>query len=111
MFIDLFANGNDFSWETIEKNRNIYYQKQLANQISTQTTQTMALLTSTLNIHLNLGQNLTTNTSSVFMSLETISTTSLSNKLIEQVGNAQIQIPSNFEINSTDDNSISLRVG
>jgi hypothetical protein len=27
--IDLFADGNDFSWETIEKGRNIFYQKQM----------------------------------------------------------------------------------
>ena len=26
---DLFADGNDFSWEAIEKNRNIYYQKEM----------------------------------------------------------------------------------
>jgi hypothetical protein len=80
-YIDLFANGNDFSPETIEKNRNIYYQKQAANQISTQTTDTMSLLTSALNIHLNIGQNMTMNTPSVFMSLETSLMLSLSNKL------------------------------
>jgi hypothetical protein len=106
----LFADGSDFSSETIEKNRNIYYQKQAANQISTQTTDTMSLLTSALNIHLNIGQNLVMNTSSVFMSLETITIKSLSNKLVQQTGNAQIQIPSNFESNSTNDASISLRV-
>ncbi len=27
--IDLFADGNDFSWETIQNNRNLYYQKQM----------------------------------------------------------------------------------
>ncbi|CAF1672869.1 unnamed protein product, partial [Adineta ricciae] len=35
---NLFADGDDFSWETIQKNRNIYYQKQLANQINVQMT-------------------------------------------------------------------------
>jgi DNA-binding protein len=106
----LFANGDDFSSETIEKNRNLYYQKQMANTISTQTTETMSLLTSTLNIHLNIGQDLTINSSSVFVSLATTTIESLSNRLIEQVGNAHIQIPSTFQINSTNDNSISLRV-
>jgi DNA-binding protein len=106
----LFASGDDFSSETIEKNRNLYYQKQMANTISTQTTETMSLLTSTLNIHLNIGQDLTINSSSVFVSLATTTIESLSNRLIEQVGNAHIQIPSTFQINSTNDNSISLRV-
>jgi hypothetical protein len=31
--IDLFADGDDFSQETIDKNRNIYYQKQLVSFI------------------------------------------------------------------------------
>ncbi|CAF4384436.1 unnamed protein product, partial [Adineta steineri] len=30
--LNLFSDGNDFSTETIDKNRYIYYQKQLANQ-------------------------------------------------------------------------------
>ena len=53
------------------------------------------LLTSILNIHLNIHQNMTINSSSVFMSLEKILFESLSNKLIKQNENAQIQIPSN----------------
>ncbi|CAF4724389.1 unnamed protein product, partial [Rotaria sp. Silwood2] len=47
----------------------------------------ISLLTSSLNIHLNLGQNLLINTSETFMSLETISIESLSNRIVEQVGN------------------------
>ena len=69
--IDLFSDGKDFSWETIEKGRNTYYQKQLANQIMTQVNKIVSLLTSSLNIHLNIGQDLIMNTSDVFMSLET----------------------------------------
>ncbi|CAF4813661.1 unnamed protein product, partial [Rotaria socialis] len=94
---NLFADGNDFSWETIEKNRNIYYQKQATNEISTEVEQTISLISSALNIHLNLGQNLTVNTSSIFMSMETISVGSLSNKSIEQIGDARIQMPSNLQ--------------
>ncbi len=70
----------------------------------------MSLLTSALNINLNIGQNLTLNTSSVFMSLETISIQSLSNKMIQPVGNAQIQLPSNLNSNFDNDQTISLRV-
>jgi hypothetical protein len=63
-----------------------------------------------LNIHLNIGQNQTINTSSVFMSLETISVESLSNKLIQQIGNAQISLPSNINSNFNGDQTISLQV-
>jgi hypothetical protein len=48
----------------------------------------MSLLTSSLNVHLNVGQETMMNTSQVFMSLETRSIQSLSNKQIKQVGNA-----------------------
>jgi hypothetical protein len=68
------------------------------------------LLTSALNIHLNIGQNQTINTSSVLMSLETISFESLSNKLIQQIGNAQISLPSNINSNINNEQTVSLRV-
>ncbi len=71
----------------------------------------ISLLTSILNIHLNIGQNLTINTSEVFMSLETITIDHLSNKQIQQVGNAQIHIPSNLTSNINKNLSrISIRV-
>ncbi len=107
--IDLFADGNDFSWETIEKGRNVYHQKKLANEIINQVTEMISLLTSILNIHLNIGQNLTINTPEVFMSLETITIDCLSNKQIQQVGKAQIHLPSNFTSNKNT-TKISIRV-
>ena len=70
----------------------------------------LSLLTSALNIHLNIGQDLTMNTSEVFMTLETKSIQSLSNKLVKQVGNAQIQLPSNFNSNSSSEATVSIRV-
>jgi hypothetical protein len=110
IYLDLFADGNDFSQETISKNRNIYYQKQTANQITIQTTETISLVTNALNIHLNIGQNIKMNSSSIFMSLETASFESLSNKLIEQIESAQIHIPTNFNSNLNKNKTISLRV-
>jgi uncharacterized integral membrane protein len=50
------------------------------------------------------------NTSQVFMSLETKSIESLSNKIIKQVGNAQIYLPSNVKSNTTNNQKISIRV-
>jgi hypothetical protein len=110
IYIDLFADGNDFSWETIAKGRNIYYQKQLANEIINQVNEIISLLTSSLNIHLNIGQDTIMNTSDVFMSLETKSITSLSKKIIKQVGNSQIHLPSTLNGNITNNQIISIRV-
>ncbi|CAF4361876.1 unnamed protein product, partial [Adineta steineri] len=107
---DLFSDGNDFSTETIEKNRNLYYQKQLANQINSQVTEIISLLTASLNIHLNIGQKYRMNTSQSFVSLETISIQSLKDRLVKQVENAQFSIPSDFILNTTSNSSISLRV-
>ncbi|CAF4145951.1 unnamed protein product, partial [Adineta steineri] len=107
--LNLFANGNDFSWKTIEQGRNIYYQKQLATTISNQMNEIISLLTSTLNIHINIGQNLTINTPSTFMSLESISIESLSNKQIPQVGNARVNIPKHFNSNINDNSAVMLR--
>jgi hypothetical protein len=104
---DLFPTDDGL---TLSESRNIYYQKQLANELNIQVTEMISLITSSLNIYLNIGQNLTMNTSQAFMSLETISIESLSNKIVKQVGNAQMHIPSDFVLNTTNNLSISLRV-
>ena len=93
-----------------EESRNLYYQQQSADEVKNLVNQITSLITSSLNIHLNLGQNFVINTSQSFMSLETISVENLQNKIIKQVGNAQFQIPSNFTLNTNDNSSISLRV-
>ena len=102
--------GNDFSWEAIQKGRNTFYQKQMANQITSQVTEMISLLTSALNIHLNIGQDSIMNTSEVFMSLETRTMDSLSNKQIKQVGNARLSIPTYFNSNTNNNTIVSLRV-
>jgi hypothetical protein len=70
----------------------------------------VSLLSSSININLNIGQNSKINTSQVFMSLETQSLESLSNKLVKQVGNGQIQLPQNFNSNLSANSKISIRV-
>jgi hypothetical protein len=44
------------------------------------------------------------------MSLETQLLESLSNKLVKQVGNGQIQLPENFNSNLSNNSKISIRV-
>jgi hypothetical protein len=59
---------------------------------------------------LNIGQKTSMNSTSLLVSLETISIGALRNKFIEQIGDAKLQIPSNFTSNLTTNASISLRV-
>jgi len=110
LIFDFLDSYSDESALSVEQSRNIYYQKQSANQIINQVNEIISLLTSTLNINLNIGQNTTMNTSQVFMSLETKLIESLSNIIIKQVGNAQIHLPLNFKSNTTNNQKISIRV-
>ncbi|UJR17142.1 hypothetical protein I4U23_004038 [Adineta vaga] len=104
--LNLFGDGNDFSWSTIEKNRNVYYQKQLANEIVSKTKEIISLMTLSLNVHLNREQSLVLNTSEVLMSLERTSFESLVNK---QIGNAQINLPSTIQTEFNTNQTISIR--
>ena len=88
----------------------VYVVRKQAQVIAAQVAETLSSITAALNIHLNMGQNTIMNTSSVFVSLETASIASLSNKIIEQVGNAQIRIPSSLYSTLNNDASVSLRV-
>jgi hypothetical protein len=88
----------------------MYYQNQLAIQLLNQINEITSLLTSALHIHLNIGQYSIMNTSMAFMSLETISSETLLNKQIQQIGNAQINFPSKFNSNLNNNSRISLRV-
>ena len=105
--LDLLSDGQDFTWESLERDRNIYQQKKLSNEISRKVQKMISLLTSTLNLHINIGQHCQINTSDVFMTMETLSNQSLSNKSIEQISNARVQLPLNLTLNNT--GTISLR--
>ncbi|CAF4190333.1 unnamed protein product, partial [Adineta steineri] len=68
-----------------------------------------SLLTSSLNMYLNIGQTMLINTSQVFMSLETKANEFLSNKFSQSISNAQIQCPQNVNLNLTNNSKISIR--
>ena len=108
--LGLFADGDDFSLETIQRNRVIYYQKQLANEIKFKMTEVISLLTSTLNIHLNVGQDFAIETSQVIMTFETKSTQSLSSSLTKTIGNGQVKLPNNFTSSLIVNDKIFIRV-
>ena len=90
-------------------NRNVYYQQQSANQIESYVKQINDLISSSLHIHLNVGQNLTVNTSSTFMSLQTVSSSSLENRTISLMGNIQFELPSNLVLTQSNLSSISIQ--
>ena len=98
MCLDLFADGGDFTSNTVEKNRNRYYQQQLANRTRSQTTEILALVTKSLQIHLNHGQARRINSSSVHVSVESVSPGSLSNKVIRSIENTYMRLPSNMTL-------------
>jgi len=73
-----------------ENEKNIYQQKELANQIETKMKETISRLNSILNIHLNVGQQSFVNTSEIFMSLQSETIESLSNQIF---ANGAIRFP------------------
>ena len=108
---DLFANGDDFSWATLVKGRNAFYQKQMADQILRQADEATSLLTDALSIHLNVGQNFTMSTSSTFLALGKVSAESFSRRLRSQVAGGTVLLPSNlFSTNQTGNIPVSSRV-
>jgi hypothetical protein len=88
----------------------VYAVRKQAQVIAAQVAETLSSITAALNIHLNIGQNTIMNTSAVFVSLETASISSLPSKLIQQVGNAEIRLPSIFNSILNSKGSVSLRV-
>jgi hypothetical protein len=106
MRVDLFADGNDFSWTTMQRRRNLYYQKQLANQISEQLAAAISSMTRAMSIHLNTAQNLTINTSSISMTLGRSPLASLPMKVLQHFQPAEIRLPSNLYSNTTADDAL-----
>ena len=94
------------SWET----RNVFEQRQLASRVNKQMNELISLLTRSLNIHLNVGQHFQVNSSAVFLTVESLTGESLSNKQISTVDNALLRLPSTWNISLNDISNPSLRV-
>lgn len=123
--IDLFADGSDFSEETINKNRNLYYQRQTVSQILDfkflqiyfkaemiykQFEQTISMITNALNLHLNIEQSFLINTSSIIIFLKKMIIDTLSNQTIYLNDKSQVFLPDDLYFNLTTDSTIVLRV-
>ncbi|UJR27333.1 hypothetical protein I4U23_008626 [Adineta vaga] len=91
---NLFADGSDFSMETIQKNRNTYYQQQGSNEVLRQIDEALSSVVQVLNQHLNIGQTnvISTDAISMITSKQTIG--NLSSSIISQAAGAQMILPS-----------------
>ncbi|CAF3648646.1 unnamed protein product [Rotaria socialis] len=105
----LFANGDEFSSNSFEMNRNSFFQKRTAETIAQQANEVISWITEALSIHLTQDQHATINTSSVFFSLEITTAASLYGKPIRPIGHAMIQFPSKFDFNMNPNTTMSLR--
>ena len=92
------------------KGRNAYYQKQVADQVSEQASEIMSLLTDALGIHLNLGQNFTVDTASIFLVLGKATMGSLTDRVLSQAGGVQVHMPSLLYSNQTTNSPVLFRV-
>jgi hypothetical protein len=103
--VDVFANGDDFSWSTMHRRRNEYYQRQVADEIGRSLYRVMSLLTSSSSIHVNVGQNVTFNTSSIVMSMGRLSS-------LSDLSNARLQGGFHFasSMSSPQDSGVLFRV-
>lgn len=108
--VDLFADGDDFSWTTITRRRNLYYQKKLAIEVDEQMRASISLLTQALAIHLNDGQYLALNSSSVVLVFGRIAFASLSNSTLNNVSPAAVHLPRNLFANVTAQTLVLYRV-
>ena len=103
--LDLLSDGDDAI-----RTRKLFDQSQVANRVLKQMNEVSSLLTSALNIHLNVEQQFTMNTSNVFMSLQTLQIASLFGKEMPSVGKARLRLPSIWNLSLDEPQTGSLRV-
>ena len=90
---NLFAEGDDFSWETMEKNRNMYYQQQSSNGIVDQIENVLSKVVNVLSYHINVGQSNIISTDSISMLTKKIILEDLTSLNISAATGAQITLP------------------
>ena len=67
-------------------------------------------VTKMLSIHLNVGQTLKIETSSIYLKLQKLHKESLKNTLIEQVDGSTIRIPQSLKLASNETESVFVQV-
>jgi hypothetical protein len=77
--VDLFVENGDLSSNTIERNRNLYYQRELANHIANRFDQALEFLSHTALVHLNEeGEQVATASSQIVTKIQRILSSSSS---------------------------------
>ena len=71
----------------------------------------LSLISLATQLHTNIEQNMTTNTSSTFVSIKGLTTESLQNQKAYPIDQAEIHFPSDFILNDETADRIFLRVG
>jgi hypothetical protein len=89
-----FADGDDFSIETIQKNRNTYYQQQSSNEIVRQIDGALSKAVNALSYHMNTGQTNTIDTPGVHMVTKKVVLNQLNSMVIRQTNGAELILPS-----------------
>lgn len=79
--LDYMSDGEISSKETIEKNRNLFLQRQSATEIQSSIKQINHVIDSTVASQLNMEQSFTVNSTTSFLTMEKISTSSLNDRL------------------------------
>ena len=95
---------------TMEDRENLFYQKQVARQVTRQMHELIAQLSKGLTVHKNIGQGFSMKTASVIMSLDSLSTQALVGNEIAFVSNARIRLPSTLNRSFDTTRKIYLRV-
>lgn len=72
--------------------------------------ETLTAIKTALSIHLNVGQNITINSTAIFASLQTKIASSLSNTTIIPFDNTQIHFPSSHILNLNNNDLVSIHV-
>ena len=89
--------------------QNLFLQQQVARQVTREMSEVISLLSKGLIRHSNVGQQFSIKTSSVFMSLDTLSSLPwMMDKEIQFVANARIRLPWTF--NRTERTSLRVRL-
>lgn len=70
----------------------------------------MTMITNALNIHLNIEQIISINTSSIIMTLKRMNVDTMSNQTIYLNDQSHISLPENLYLNASKNSTISLRV-
>ena len=90
---NLFAEGDDFSVDTLERNRNLYYQQQGSNQVIEQVDDALSKAVNILSYHMNTGQINTINTPAIAMTTEKVQMSDLNSLVVSATSGAQIRLP------------------